>query len=71
MLNVKLIKVEDYNHNEYYINLNYVISISEEIGNTTLINFVDKSKIIVDTPFNDFIDYLVELSGIYKGGESE
>ena len=70
MLNVKLIKVTDfYSGSDFYLNLNYISSISPIIPDCTFISMIDEETFKIKMPFEDFIDYLVELSGLQNGGE--
>lgn len=69
MFNVKLVKVRDYYLNqEGYINLNFLISFSPDSDSSTELRFFDGSTLRINQDFDDFVDYLVDLSEKQKDG---
>ena len=76
MFNVKLIKLKNHEDlQDFYINLNHLVCFekdySSEYFDLTRIHLLDGSYYIIHSSIDDFVDYLVELSGLQKGGESE
>lgn len=69
MFNVKLVKVRDYYLNQVgYINLNFLISFSPDSDSSTELRFVDGSTLRINQDFDDFVDYLVDLSEKQRDG---
>ncbi len=76
MFNVKLIKLMNHEDlQDFYINLNHLVSFEKDFSSDyfdlTRIHLLDGSNYIIHSSIDDFIDYLVELSDLHKGGESE